>query len=231
MEPTKPNARIVRAHVRGRVLVPEENLGLPEGMEVVLAVREGAVPAPPSQPVTCAERLPANLGELILRPQRRLLGRVQELVRGMAAPGDPADLWPTILASDLVPGSWRRDNLRRFEPLPRRSYYATGGFTVPAWPGSLPHPPTIAACIAFASDPEGIDEAERVMRSEWRFSNGTPLIVWRFSDRQTAGAIRGGYIAALKQGSHPGNGNAHLLATGYALGGFAGDGFVLVCPP
>lgn len=230
MEPTKPSARIVRAHVRGRVLVPEEDLALPEGMEVVLAVREGAVPAPPPRSTPQAEKLPANLGELILRPQRRLLARVQELVRGAIA-GAPADLWQTVLVSGLVPESWQRDNMRRFEPLPRRSYYARGGFTVPARPGSLPHPPTVAACVAFASDPEGVDEAERVMRSEWRFSKGSPLIVWRFSDRQTVGAIRGGYIAALKQGSHPGNGNAHLLATGYALGGFAGDGYVLVCPP
>lgn len=90
--------------------------------------------------------------------------------------------------------------------------------------GKSPHPPTVAACCALASDPDGIATAEALVRERY-----PAPVVWRVADRERLRAECSDENVIQRQHCWLGEalGDA-LLATGYALWDVAP--VTLVCP-
>lgn len=177
---------------------------------------------------------------------------------------DPREAWELLATREVIPLAWLDDPRRRFVCATCRGdgvHYQTrdGGarntpYDCPACAGGMiQHPPTVAECVAFASDPAGVMTAEAIARQ----ITGCERVVWRVEPRaQIEKSIRtlrgrprwlltpthaqhaqfvGRRVFALRDEraawttalDHA----AALLATGYALDYVTTDTVVLLAPP
>lgn len=122
--------------------------------------------------------------------------RLKELARGPLAPlwtvdlagpspasrlavTDPREAWEALAARGVIPASWVEDPRRAFHDGEERSLrtFRSGGVRfdhVDRTAILAPHPPTVAACVALASDPEGVTTAEAIAREV----TGVERVVW-----------------------------------------------------
>jgi hypothetical protein len=134
----------------------------------------------------------------------------------LVAPGsagwDVAEFWEALDARGVTPG-WASDARRLFEgPLECCGEESGPTCTCGGVPTYRHHPPTVADCLALASDPQGVATAETIAREV----TGCERVVWRVVPRITA---RVGPAAPA------------LDALGYAIDGVFGmQAVTLACP-
>jgi hypothetical protein len=116
-----------------------------------------------------AEDVPTELAQRILCPDRPRLAEARAAVAGVT---DAREAWDSLAARGVIPSDWQNQKGRVFKEAEGQLF---------------PHPPTVDACLALASDPSGIEAAEslaaevRARLAPW----GAPLparIAWRVID-------------------------------------------------
>jgi hypothetical protein len=185
-----------------RVLRPNRP-GLARALAVALDLRE-----------TDARRLSNE-------PTSRWAGR-------LPASMNPWVLWANLATRGVIPKSWACASDRFFERVPLFRHFAELNVPRCALPHCDPHPPTPIACISIAADVDGIVATETNVRFYYRAR--ADRIVWRVVAGQTAGAIRGGHVAAIRNGRKHLPFEVRLLSLGYALYCPMDDSTVLIAP-
>jgi hypothetical protein len=119
---------------------------------------------------------------------------------GAPAIADPAELWEALSTSGVIPDAWVGDAGRAFACDSRRC--ACEGRE------QRPHPWSVAACVAFASDVAGVTQAEALARecvarlAPW----GAPQpqrVVWRVVDPATWRPARVDALAQAERETFP----------------------------
>lgn len=87
-----------------------------------------------------------RLQHVFFRPSRPLLGAALDVARDARS---PAEAWEAMASRGIIPADWAPHETRCFVPDGDGGVVALGGC-----------PPTIAACVAFASDVAGVLTAE-----------------------------------------------------------------------
>lgn len=121
----------------------------------------------------------------LLAPERARLQEAREAVKDVK---DPRVAWDTLVARGLIPLAFADD--------PTRSYHSGNR-------GIFSTPPTVAACVAVASDIPGIRRAEAIageLNARLRPWGVKPCeqIVWHFTSRETVQSRTQGAPAGLR---------------------------------